>query len=154
MATLTDIVSKSAGLPNSFRPACRPGRIGASALGLRREPTQREVKNAQASEALLTAVSLKNEKELEGDARLIEDRHSAGVLSDAKYRELGEIIVKARAKDWSGAEKRAYDSAPIRRSRIVLQLTAMENRCAAILGRTRATGTIPRHAVDDATPLA
>ncbi len=73
------------------------------------EPSEREVKNAQAFEALLTAVSLKNEKELEGDARLIEDRHTSGELSDGKFRELGEIIAKARAKDWSGAEKRAYE---------------------------------------------
>jgi hypothetical protein len=72
------------------------------------EPTQREIKNAQAFEALLTAVSLKNDKELEGDAKLIAERYGAGELSLANYNELSEIIAKARAKDWSGAEKRAY----------------------------------------------
>jgi hypothetical protein len=83
--------------------------LATTLAGCGGEPTQREVKNAQAFEALLTAVSLKNAKELEGDAKLIEERHAVGDLSAAKYRELGEIIAKARAKDWSGAEKQAYE---------------------------------------------
>ena len=73
------------------------------------KPTKREVQNARAFGALLTAVSLKREKEVENDAKLIDERHAAGELSDEKYRELGEIIEKARAKDWAGAEKRAYE---------------------------------------------
>jgi len=73
------------------------------------EPSDREIKNAQAFEALLTAVSLRNDKELERDARLIDERHSRGELSDRRYNELREILVKARAKDWQGAEKRAYE---------------------------------------------
>jgi hypothetical protein len=72
------------------------------------EPSAREVANARAFEALLTAVSLKNEKELEKDARIIEDRHASGELSDGSYQEIREIIEKARAKDWEGAVKRAY----------------------------------------------
>jgi hypothetical protein len=72
-------------------------------------PSQRELKNAQAFEALLTAVSLKHAKEVENDAKRIEERHAAGALSDGKYHELAEIIEKARAKDWPGAEKRAYE---------------------------------------------
>ena len=73
------------------------------------EPSQRELKNAQAFEALLTAISLKHEKEVENDAKLIDERHAAGEISDGKHRELAEIIKKARAKDWAGAEKRAYE---------------------------------------------
>jgi hypothetical protein len=73
------------------------------------EPSEREVKNARAFEALLTAVSLKNEKELAQDAKLIDERHVAGELSDGKYKEILGIVEKARAKDWSGAEKRAYE---------------------------------------------
>jgi hypothetical protein len=72
------------------------------------EPTEREIKNARAFEALLTAVSLKNAKEVASDARVIEERRASGELSDGNYRELAEIIAKARAKDWAGAEKRAY----------------------------------------------
>ena len=78
-------------------------------------PSDREVQNARAFEALLTAVSLKNEKELEQDARHIDQRHAAGELSDARYKEIEEIVAKARAKDWGGAEKRAYEKQ--RRSR-------------------------------------
>src|SRR5947209_2620387 len=73
------------------------------------EPSRREGENARTFEALLTAVSLKNAKELEGDARQIEARHASGELSDARYRDLREIIEKARAKDWDGAERRAYE---------------------------------------------
>jgi hypothetical protein len=73
------------------------------------EPSDREVKNARAFEALLSAVSLKNAAELEKDAALIDERHDAGELSDAPYKELREVIARARAKDWAGAEKRAYE---------------------------------------------
>jgi hypothetical protein len=73
------------------------------------EPSEREVRNARAFEALLTAVSLRNEKELEADARAIDERHASGELSGSKYREILEIVEKARAKDWGAAEKRAYE---------------------------------------------
>jgi hypothetical protein len=73
------------------------------------EPSEREVKNARVFEALLTAVSIKNPNELEADARAIEARHEAGELSEANYRELAEVIARARAKDWAGAEQRAYE---------------------------------------------
>ncbi len=72
------------------------------------EPTVREVKNARAFEALLTAVSLRNEEEVDRDAKLIEERRAAGELSHSEYREISEIIAKARAKDWARAEKQAY----------------------------------------------
>jgi hypothetical protein len=94
---------------------CR-ARLSATLIGLittfpgcSGEPSQRELKNAQAFEALLTAVSLKHEKEVENDAKLIGERHAARELSDEKYRELGVIIEKARTKDWAGAQKRAYE---------------------------------------------
>ena len=73
------------------------------------EPSAREVDNARAFEALLTAVSLKNDKELSHDAKLIKKRHDAGELSDGNYKEIQEIVEKARVKDWAGAEKRAYE---------------------------------------------
>ncbi len=78
-------------------------------LGCGAEPSERELKNARAFEALLTAVSLKSEKELEKDAKFIEERHASGELSAGKYKEILEIVEKARAKDWEGAEKRAYE---------------------------------------------
>ena len=83
--------------------------LAATFPGCGGEPSQRELQNARAFEALLTAVSLKNQKEFARDAKLIEERHAAGDISDGKYKELAEILEKGRAKDWAGAEKRAYE---------------------------------------------
>lgn len=73
------------------------------------EPSARALKNRQEFEALLTAVSLKDRKELEKDAGRIDARHASGDLSDARHADLREIIEKARAGDWAAAEKRAYE---------------------------------------------
>ena len=81
----------------------------ATAAGCGHEPTAREVQNARAFEALLTAVSLRNASELERDARVIEQRHTAGELSEKPYRAMAEVIALARARDWDGAERRAYE---------------------------------------------
>jgi hypothetical protein len=78
-------------------------------VGCGGEPSEREVKNARAFEALLTAVSLKSKTELEKDGKNIDERHAAGELSDAKHRDLQEIVEKARLGDWAAAEKRAYE---------------------------------------------
>ena len=72
------------------------------------EPSPRELKNRQEFEALLTAVALKNAKELDKDAKRIDERHTAGELSDGSYKEIRAIIDAARSGDWAGAEKRAY----------------------------------------------
>ena len=73
------------------------------------EPSARELKNRQEFEALLTAISLKNPKELEADARRIEERQTLGELSNKGYNDLKAIIDKARSGDWAGAEKQAYE---------------------------------------------
>ncbi len=73
------------------------------------EPSVRELKNRRELEALLTAVSLKNRKELDKDIQRIEERHASGELSDDGYKDLQEIIKKAQAGDWGGAEKQAYE---------------------------------------------
>jgi hypothetical protein len=83
---------------------CVVGLVGCSG-----QPSEREVGNARAFEALLTAVSLKNSAELNKDAALIDARHASGDLSDTKYRDLEDIVERARAGDWTAAEKRAYD---------------------------------------------
>jgi hypothetical protein len=72
------------------------------------EPSERELKNRRELEALLTAISLKNAKELEKDIKRIDDRHTSGELSADGYRDLQEIAKKAQAGDWGGAEKQAY----------------------------------------------
>ena len=73
------------------------------------EPSVRELKNRRELEALLTAISLKNKKELDKDIQRIEERHTSGELSDDGYKDLREIIKKAQAGDWGGAEKLAYE---------------------------------------------
>jgi hypothetical protein len=73
------------------------------------EPSVRELKNRRELEALLTAISLKNNKELDKDIQRIDERHASGELSDASYEDLIEIIKKARGGDWAGAEKQAYE---------------------------------------------
>jgi hypothetical protein len=72
-------------------------------------PSEEERENRKAFEFLLTAVSLKNAKELEKDAQRINDRHAAGKLSDARHRDLQAIIEKARAGEWGEAERMAYE---------------------------------------------
>ncbi len=72
------------------------------------EPSERELKNRRELEALLTAISLKNAKELNKDIKRIDERRISGELSDDSYRDLQEIAKKAQAGDWSGAEKQAY----------------------------------------------
>jgi hypothetical protein len=77
-------------------------------LGCSGEPSERELKNRRELEALLTAITLKNRKELDRDAKRIEERHASGELSDAPYRALQEIAKKAQDGDWAAAEKQAY----------------------------------------------
>ena len=71
-------------------------------------PSTEERENRKVFEMLLTAISLKNPKELEKDAKRIDERHAAGILSDARHRDLTEMIERARAGDWGKAEEMAY----------------------------------------------
>jgi hypothetical protein len=73
------------------------------------EPSLRELENRRELEALLTAISLKNNNELARDIKRIESRHSSGELSDGSYGDLEAIIRKAQAGDWAGAEKQTYE---------------------------------------------
>jgi hypothetical protein len=90
------------------RTLTRWAALALALAGCGGEPSRREVENARAFEALLTAVSLKHEREVERDAQVIDERHASGELSERNYRALAEIVAKARAKDWAEAERRAY----------------------------------------------
>jgi hypothetical protein len=72
------------------------------------EPSVRELKNRRELEALLTAITLRNKKELDRDIKRIEERHTSGELSAESYGDLQEIIEKAKGGDWGEAEKQAY----------------------------------------------
>ena len=50
------------------------------------EPSVRELKNRRELEALLTAISLRNTKELDKDIQRIEDRHNSGELERRKLQ--------------------------------------------------------------------
>jgi hypothetical protein len=73
------------------------------------EPSLQELENRRELEALLTAISLKNQKELDRDIKRIDDRHTSGKLSKDSYEDLQKIVKKAQAGDWAGAEKQAYE---------------------------------------------
>jgi hypothetical protein len=72
------------------------------------EPSLRERENRRELEALLTAITLKNKKELDKDVKRIEERHDSGSLSDTSFKDLQGIFQKAQNGDWSEAEKLAY----------------------------------------------
>jgi hypothetical protein len=73
------------------------------------EPSRREVDNARSFEALLTSITLRDAKEMEKNARRVEDRHAASELSASRYRVLERIIAEARRGEWEAAEKHGYE---------------------------------------------
>ncbi len=112
MAALIERFTGRASMGPSRRGKARTVLIAALILalgGCSGEPSERELKNRRELEALLTAISLKNKKELDKDAQRIEERHTSGELSDVPYQALQEIVKKAKAGDWAAAEKQAYD---------------------------------------------
>lgn len=87
--------------------------IGILAMGLlllgRRYPTQEERLNRRALDAILTAITMKNSRLLEESAKQAKARREAGQLSAEEYQGMEAFINKARAGDWSGAEKDGYE---------------------------------------------
>jgi hypothetical protein len=71
-------------------------------------PTEVERDNRRVLDAILTAITLKNPRLLEDDARRARTRYEAGQLKDDDYRAMEAIIDKARAGDWSDAETDGY----------------------------------------------
>lgn len=72
-------------------------------------PTQSDRDNRRALDAILTAITIKNARLLEESAARAKVRHDAGQLTDKEYQGIEAFIDKARARDWSGAEKDAYE---------------------------------------------
>ena len=75
------------------------------------EPSVRELKNRRELEALLTAISLKNQKELDKDIQRIEDRHASGELSDEGYKDLRRSSRRPRPATGPGPRNRRTSSA-------------------------------------------
>ena len=72
-------------------------------------PTEVDRDNRRVLDATLTAITIKNARLLEDDAKRAKARHDAGQLSDEEYEGMEAIINQARAGDWHGAEKAGYE---------------------------------------------
>jgi hypothetical protein len=59
-------------------------------------------------DAIITAVSMTNERWLAEDEQLLQTRHAAGQLTDEEFQQLEAVIGRARDGDWSGAVEAAY----------------------------------------------
>jgi hypothetical protein len=73
-----------------------------------REWSDEELQNRKVLDAILTAVTMKNRKELAADSKLLEARRAQGHVSEGHYQALQGMIAKARSGDWSGAERELY----------------------------------------------
>lgn len=73
------------------------------------KPSDIERENRKQVDFLITAITLKNKKALKESAERIDARHAGGLISDGRHREIGEVVAKARAGEWSAAEDMAYE---------------------------------------------
>ncbi len=72
------------------------------------QPSEEARQNRRLVDAVLTAVTVKNRKQLDKDAALWDERRAAGVLAEAPHAAVIACIAKARAGDWAGAEEDLY----------------------------------------------
>jgi hypothetical protein len=73
-----------------------------------RKPTETDRDNRRLLDAIITALSMGNEKWLDEDERLLKARHAEGHLTDDEFEQLEAVIVQARGGDWPRAEKAGY----------------------------------------------
>jgi hypothetical protein len=83
------------------------GLVLAIAAGCSGQP-QVARNNRRLIESLQTAVSAKKTDWLEENARVIQERHAAGELSQAELASFQKIIDTARAGDWSQAQQDVF----------------------------------------------
>ncbi len=72
------------------------------------QPTEAARQNRRLTDALLTAVTTKNLKELEKSKALIDKRRADAVLSEANHKTLSDIFAQAKSGKWSEAEEALY----------------------------------------------
>lgn len=72
------------------------------------QPTEDARQNRRLADALLTAVTVKNVKELDKNKALIDKRRTDAVMSEANHKLLTEIYAVAKAGKWSEAEDALY----------------------------------------------
>lgn len=64
--------------------------------------------NRRVVDAILTAVTLKNPKELDKDSAMWDTRLADGLLPERHYKTVRAIIEKARSGNWREAEDELY----------------------------------------------
>ena len=72
-------------------------------------PTQTARENRRLLDAILTAITMKNEKWLSDDSDIAKSRHEAGQLTDWEFEQLSRIIEKGSSGDWKTAEELGYE---------------------------------------------
>lgn len=72
------------------------------------QPSEETRQNRRLVDAVLTAVTTKNRKELDKDAALWDQRRADGALSEKSHKAVRACIEKAQAGDWAGAEDGLY----------------------------------------------
>ncbi len=72
------------------------------------QPSEDARQNRRLTDALLTAVTTKNPKELEKCKAMIDKRRTDAVLSEANHKKLGDIFAQAKAGKWAEAEDGLY----------------------------------------------
>jgi hypothetical protein len=81
--------------------------LASFAVGCR-QPTAADRDNRRVVECLLTAITLHNPQLLEDNAKWAAERHDAGQLANADYREIEAIVEEARRGNWLAAEEAGY----------------------------------------------
>ena len=64
--------------------------------------------NRRLFDAILTAVVLKNPKELSKDKTLLEERHESGKISKTSFAAINTRITSAEGGNWKSAEEGLY----------------------------------------------
>jgi hypothetical protein len=72
------------------------------------QPSEEARQNRRVVDAVLTAVTTKNRKQLDKDAVLWDERFAGGLVSTERHKAVKDCIAKARTGDWAGAEDALY----------------------------------------------
>ena len=72
-------------------------------------PTEVARENRRLLDAILTAITMKNEKWLVDDTEIAKTRHEAGQLTDWEFEQLSRIIDKGSSGEWKTAEEIGYE---------------------------------------------
>ena len=72
-------------------------------------PTETARENRRLLDAILTAITMKNENWLADDAEIAKTRHEAGQLTDWEFEQLSRIIDKGTTGEWKTAEELGYE---------------------------------------------